>query len=128
MSNPPQKSSASPTAGAAGRTFRIFIPMIARLWHGKTSIENYDAYTDFLKEIAIPDYQKTPGFKGLSFLRRKLGDDGHFELITYWEDLDSIKCFAGEDYIKAKYYPEDDDFLLEFEPEVRHFDVFAQNI
>ena len=44
--------------------------MIARIWHGKTSVENFDAYTDFLKQVAIPDYQNTDGFKGLTFLRQ----------------------------------------------------------
>jgi hypothetical protein len=26
----------------------------------------------------------------------------------------------------AKYYPEDDDYLLEFEEKVEHFEVFAK--
>ena len=99
--------------------------MIARIWHGKTSVENFDAYTAFLKQVAIPDYTKTAGFKGLSFLRQIKDGEGHFNLITYWESLESIKNFAGEDFEKAKYYPEDDDFLLEFEEKVQHYEVFA---
>lgn len=101
--------------------------MIARIWHGKTNLANFEAYTDFLNRVAIPDYQKTPGFKGLSFLRNIKDDEGHFKLITYWENLDVIKNFAGEDFEKAKYYPEDDGFLLEFEEKVNHFEVFAHN-
>lgn len=99
--------------------------MIARIWHGKTSLENYEAYTKFLKEIAVPDYQKTKGFVNLSFLKYVENSEGHFTLITYWKNLEVIKNFAGEDYEKAKYYPEDDAFLLEFEEKVRHFEVFA---
>lgn len=99
--------------------------MIARIWHGKTSAGNLEAYTAFLKQVAIPDYQKTEGFKGLSFLRHIKGDEGHFQLITYWENLNAIKNFAGEDFEKAKYYPEDDNFLLEFEEKVEHYEVFA---
>jgi len=99
--------------------------MIARIWHGKTSAANFDAYTEFLKHVAIPDYQKTTGFKALSFLRHINDSEGHFNLITYWEDLDVIKNFAGQDFEKAKYYPEDDNFLLEFEEKVQHFEVFA---
>jgi|SRR6476620_3857083 len=99
--------------------------MIARIWHGKTSIEDFDAYTVFLKKVAVPDYQKTKGFKGLSFLRQIKNGEGHFTLITYWENLEVIKNFAGEDIQKAKYYPEDDNYLLEFEENVQHFEVFA---
>jgi heme-degrading monooxygenase HmoA len=99
--------------------------MIARIWHGKTSATNYDAYAEFLKRVAIPDYQKTVGFEGLIFLRNLENDAGHFELITYWDNLDAIKNFAGQDFEKAKYYLEDKDFLLEFEEEVQHYEVFA---
>ena len=99
--------------------------MIARIWQGKTSIENYDAYTEFLKNVAVPDYQKTIGFKGLSFLRQIKNGEGHFTLITYWDNLDVIKNFAGQDFQKAKYYPEDNNYLLEFEEYVQHFEVFA---
>jgi heme-degrading monooxygenase HmoA len=99
--------------------------MIARIWHGKTSVNNFDAYTDFLKQVAIPDYQKTDGFKGLTFLRTIQNNEGHFNLITFWENLEVIKNFAGQDFEKAKYYPEDDNFLLEFEEKVTHHEVFA---
>ena len=99
--------------------------MIARIWHGKTRIEDYDAYTDFLKNVAIPDYQKTQGFIRLTFLRQVLNNEGHFNLITFWENLEVIKNFAGQDFEKAKYYPEDDKYLLEFEEKVQHHEVFA---
>jgi heme-degrading monooxygenase HmoA len=99
--------------------------MIARIWHGKTNKSDLEKYSDFLKEVAIPDYAKTTGFKGLTFLRRIENDEAHFDLITYWEDIDVIRNFAGQDYEKAKYYPEDDDFLLEFEENVQHHEVFA---
>jgi len=101
--------------------------MIARIWHGRTSISNFDAYTEFLKRVAIPDYQKTVGFKGLTFLRNVEKDEGHFKLITYWDNLDAIKNFAGQYPEKAKYYPEDKDFLLEFEERVQHYEVFASS-
>jgi heme-degrading monooxygenase HmoA len=99
--------------------------MIARIWHGKTSAEKFDAYTEFLKKVAVPDYNRTNGFISLSFLKRLENNQGHFTLVTFWQDIEVIKNFAGEDYEKAKYYPEDDDFLLEFEEKVSHHEVFA---
>lgn len=100
--------------------------MIARIWHGKTRVEDYEAYAAFLREMAVPDYQKTVGFMGLTFLRNIKGSEGHFTLITYWENLEVIKNFAGENFEKAKYYPEDNDFLLEFEEKVEHHEVFVK--
>ena len=78
-----------------------------------------------MKKIAIPDYQKTVGFKELRFLKNVKGKKGHFTLITFWENLEVIKNFAREDFEKAKYYPKDDNFLLEFEEKVEHFEVFS---
>lgn len=99
--------------------------MIARIWHGRTKAEHYEEYTAFTNATAIPDYSGTEGFIKLSFLRRLDGDVAHYTLITYWENMEVIKNFAGEDYEKAKYYPEDKDYLLEFEEKVIHYEVFA---
>ena len=100
--------------------------MIARIWHGKVKAEDFESYTTFMKRQAIPDYQQTKGFVKLSFLRRLEGEVGHFTLITYWENLKVIKNFAGNDFEKAKYYPEDQAYLLEFEEQVVHYEVFSE--
>ena len=100
--------------------------MIARIWHGRTKIEDYEEYTELMITKAVPDYEKTAGFKKLSFLRNIEGNEGHFTLITYWEDIKAIKKFAGEDYNIPKYYSEDKKFLLEFENRVIHYEVFAE--
>jgi len=100
--------------------------MIARIWHGKTSITDYESYTDFMRSEAIPDYKKTKGFVKLTFLRNLEKNEGHFTLITFWESLEVIKNFAGEDLEKAKYYDEDKNYLLEFEDKVKHYEVFAE--
>ncbi len=97
--------------------------MIVRMWHGRVPAEKADEYEKFLKERAIPDYQSVEGNISVYILRRDEGDVTHFITLTFWKDLDSIKKFAGSDYEKAKYYEEDKDFLLEFEPEVVHYEV-----
>ena len=98
--------------------------MIARIWHGKTDIKHYETYSKFLIDTAVPDYTKTPGFKHFSFLRCIRNNEGHFTLITYWESWEVIQNFAGNEIDKAKYYPEDKEYLLEFEEKVEHYEVF----
>ena len=100
--------------------------MIARIWHGMTRGEDFEEYTAFLRERAIPDYKGTAGFIRLTFLRSLKENRGHFTLITFWENLETIKNFAGEDFEKAKYYPEDARYLLEFEENVSHYELFAE--
>jgi heme-degrading monooxygenase HmoA len=101
--------------------------MIARIWSGRTSREKYDEYTALLSKIAKPNYAAVKGNLGFYFLRRADANIGHFTLITFWDSVESIKAFAGEDYERAKYYPEDDEFLLDFEERVQHFEVFDHN-
>jgi heme-degrading monooxygenase HmoA len=100
--------------------------MIGRIWHGRTKIEDYESYTKFTKKRAIPDYKNTKGFIKMIFLRNISDNAAHFILITFWENIESIKNFAGEDFEKAKYYPEDKNFLLEFEEKAVHYEVFAE--
>ena len=74
-------------------------------------------------KTGIADYQATPGNRGVYVLRWFENQNAHFELLTLWDSEDAIKAFAGEDYGRARYYPEDDDFLLEREPHVTHREV-----
>jgi hypothetical protein len=46
-------------------------------------------------------------------------------LISLWDSWDAIKKFAGPDYEKAVYYPEDRKFLLELEAHVTHYEVLV---
>ena len=60
---------------------------------------------------------------GPNVLRRREGDVVHYDLITLWDSWASIRAFAGEDVTVARYYPEDERFLLELEPTVTHYEV-----
>ncbi len=97
--------------------------MIARIWHGKTRAADAGRYLEFLKQRAIPDYKSVRGNQGVYLLRRVEGEQAHFLTLTFWESRQAIEGFAGAEIEKAKYYPEDKDFLLEFEPTVSHYEV-----
>jgi heme-degrading monooxygenase HmoA len=99
--------------------------VIVRIWHGRTRSERADAYAEFVAARAIPDYRSTPGNLEVYVLRRDDGEETHFLTVTFWESEEAIRGFAGADVLKAKYYPEDREFLLEFEPEVVHYAVVA---
>lgn len=100
--------------------------MIARIWHGITRASDAETYIDYLNRTGLPDYRATPGNQGVTVLRRIDGDVAHFTLISYWDSLESIRAFAGDDLEVARYYPEDEAFLLELEPTVTHHEVVQQ--
>lgn len=99
--------------------------LIARIWHGVTAAARADAYTAYLQRTGVPDCRATAGNRGVYVLRRVQGDRAEFTFISLWESVAAIRRFAGADYEKARYYPEDKDFLLELEPFVEHYDVVA---
>lgn len=100
--------------------------MIARIWHGRTAAHRAEEYLEYLNKTGIPDYQATEGNQGVYVLRRMEGDEAHFLLLTLWQSRDAIAKFAGSDVEKARYYPEDRDYLLEFEPTVTHYEILVQ--
>lgn len=99
--------------------------MIVRTWHGRTKKEDGDAYREFVIQTGIADYQSVKGNLGAQIWQRAEGDVMHIYTVSWWESYESIKLFAGEDFDKAKYYEEDKNFLLEFEPYVTHYECYA---
>ena len=70
------------------------------------------------------DYRNIKGNLSAKILRRIDDNICHFLTVTEWDSYDSIKRFAGEDYEKARYYKEDELYLLEFEEQVKHFETY----
>ena len=78
--------------------------MIVRMWHGMVLVSKAEAYRDFLNERAIPDYRSVEGNIGVYILERREEDVAHFITLTFWESLEAIREFAGDDIEAAKYY------------------------
>jgi heme-degrading monooxygenase HmoA len=97
--------------------------MIARTWHGMVRATDADGYYAYLLQTGLSDYRSTPGNQGVQVLRRVDGEVAHFLLITCWDSWESIRAFAGDDPERARYYAEDDRWLLEKEPFVTHYEV-----
>jgi heme-degrading monooxygenase HmoA len=101
--------------------------MILRRWKGLIRTAEREAYRDYIAATGGTDYTSTPGNLGFQMLFRDLGD-GTSEVTTlsWWRTLADIAGFAGEDITIARYYPEDDRFLLDRPKHVEHHDV-AEN-
>lgn len=100
--------------------------MIARIWHGVTDASKSEEYLHYLNKTGVPDYRATEGNRGVCVLRQVKEGEAHFLLISFWESTDVIQNFAGSEIERARYYPEDEAFLLELEPTVTHYEVVVQ--
>lgn len=99
--------------------------MITRIWHGRTKKEDAEIYRNYVMKTGVPEYQNSDGNLDVQILQRDDGDVTHIWTVTKWQDLESIKSFAGKEISKAKYYPEDEKYLLELEPNVIHCRTFS---
>ncbi|WP_394843933.1 antibiotic biosynthesis monooxygenase [Pendulispora brunnea] len=99
--------------------------LIARVWHGRTAANKADEYARYLDENGVKKILAIEGNRGCQMFRRIDGEVAEFFVISYWESRDAIKKFAGADIEKTHNLPRDPEFLLELEPQVRHFDVIV---
>ncbi|HWP34440.1 MAG TPA: antibiotic biosynthesis monooxygenase [Thermodesulfobacteriota bacterium] len=99
--------------------------MIARIWHGRVAAERAAAYHDYMLRTGVADCRRTAGNRGVYVLRRLEEGVAHVLLVALWDSLDVVRAFAGEDVERARYYPEDGEYLLELEPAVVHYEVVS---
>ena len=74
--------------------------MICRLWRGWTIKENAGAYERIVRDEVIPgiEARNIPGFRHIDLMKCELGDEVEFQTLMWFDGLDSIKAFTGEDY------------------------------
>jgi len=99
--------------------------MIARIWRGVVRDDDRDKYYEYLQKTGLKEYNSIPGNRGVWTLRRIAEGKCEFTLISLWDSWEAIKAFAGPDYEKAVYYPEDEKYLLERGPRVMHYEVLS---
>jgi len=97
--------------------------MIARVWHGATLEDKAEEFLEYVNRTGVPGLSSTPGNLGVMVFRRPEEGIVHFLLTSFWESYEAIAKFAGPDIERARYYPEDERYLIELEPTVAHYEV-----
>ena len=98
--------------------------MIARIWHGRTKTSDAEIYRQYVIATGIVGYRSIKGNLGAQIWQQSIGEFTHIYTISWWDNYDSIKAFAGDDFERAKYYDQDKKYLLEFEPNVQHCECY----
>jgi len=97
--------------------------VIARPWRGTVRAEDAERYAAYIQETGLAGYAATPGNRGAYLLHRVVGDQAEVLTVSFWESLEAIRGFAGDDIERAVFYPEDDRFLVERDLEAHHWVV-----
>lgn len=99
--------------------------MISRIWHGWTNRENAAAYEELLKSEILPGIasRRIRGLLGAHLLRRDVPEGVEFVTILWFESLEAVREFAGEDW-EASVVPEKARGLLaRFDARAAHYDT-----
>jgi len=101
--------------------------MISRIWHGWTTPENADAYEELLKSEIFGGIaaREITGYRGIDLLRRDTGSEIEFVTIMWFESLEAVRAFAGEDYEVAVVPPKARVLLSRFDARSQHYEVKA---
>ncbi len=82
-----------------------------------------DEYEKYLYEAGVKKLEAINGNLGVWLMRRDANGEAEFTVISYWASKDDIKRYAGEDIEKTRNLPRDGEYLIELEPNVKHFDL-----
>jgi heme-degrading monooxygenase HmoA len=114
-------------AGTAGVSLAGQRHLIARIWRGRTLAAEADAYTAYLHEAGVRKMAAIPGNRGVQMLRMVRDGFADFQVISYWDSLEVIKRFAGDDIGKVRHLPKDPEYMIGKEPTVEHFEVVVND-
>jgi hypothetical protein len=101
--------------------------MIARIWHGWTSLENADAYEALLIQEIFVGIQKRKigGLLGIELLRRSLDTEVEFITIMSFDSISAVCVFAGDDYEAAVVPSKARALLKRFDERSQHYEISA---
>lgn len=102
--------------------------MISRVWHGWTTPVNADAYEALLKSeifTGIRDRQ-IAGYRGIHLFRRNIGDEVEFVTVMWFDTIEAVRVFAGEDYEVAVVPQKARALLSRFDARSQHYEVKAE--
>jgi hypothetical protein len=99
--------------------------MICRLWRGWTSPANAAAYERIVRGEVIPaiEAERIPGFRHIDLMRRDLGEEVEFQTLMWFDHLDAIKAFIGDDYSVSHVPAPARAVLSRFDELAAHYDV-----
>jgi len=101
--------------------------MIARVWSAQTTPAGAPAYVEHLREQVLPTLRTLDGYGGAMLLERPLADAVEVIVITFWQSVDAIRGFAGDDLEGAVVAEEAAAILTQFDRRVTHYEVAVKD-
>ena len=102
--------------------------MIARHWRGWTKLQDADVYQELIKTKVLPEQKKIKGYCGGYVLRSDAAEESEFVVLNFFDSLDSVRQFAGQNYAVPVFEPEAKRLLTRFDTVANHYEVRVDTI
>jgi len=102
--------------------------MISRVWHGWTTPANADDYEALLKSEIFTGIKnrQIAGYRGIHLFRRNLSNETEFVTVMWFDSIEAVRAFAGDDYEVAVVPPKARALLSRFDARSQHYEVKAE--
>src|SRR5919109_1591898 len=100
-------------------------PTIARIWRGRTTAARADEYADYLRAHGIPPLEEKA--LGVQMFREDRDSETEFVTISYWENVEAMSRFAGDDPRRIHHLPRDPEFLIELPQGVQVLEIVTSS-
>jgi len=102
--------------------------MILRIWNGYTTKQNAAAYERLVTTEVIPAIANKDivGYHRIQLLRKELEGETQFTTIMWFDNIDAVKAFVGEDY-ETVYVPDNARKILSrFDQKSSHHEMIGE--
>lgn len=75
--------------------------MVCRVWRGWTTMGHAHSYDDYLQKELFPRLDqelRSHGYRGYQLLRLSRGEEVEFMMMLWFESIESVRSFAGDNY------------------------------
>ena len=97
--------------------------MIARRFIAHATLPNARAYAAFFENELVPKLRTIAGHRGALVLTEPQDETVRITVLTFWESMDAVACFASSTPGRAVVEPEARRLFRTFEERVDHLDV-----
>ncbi|HEX7162039.1 MAG TPA: antibiotic biosynthesis monooxygenase [Trebonia sp.] len=100
--------------------------MVGRMWRAWATADSADAYEHLLRTEILPELDAVDGCLGAYVMRRALDEDVEFVVLHFFESIDAVRRFAGDEYETAVVPEPARKLLARFDATSAHYEVRAE--
>jgi len=105
--------------------------MVCRVWRGWTTVGHAQLYDDYLQKELFPHLDRelrSHGYRGYQLLRLIRGEEVEFMTMLWFDSIEDVRSFAGENYETPVISEKARSLLAHFADRADHYQWSGSNL